>query len=514
MAHKAHDVNDRLQLHNASISAANAAFVSATKREDARAGVDASENASLVFAHNAPGIIDADMSGDAQSLAAALDFDSMNADIQQTLENGDYSFLDKRPNTSQPAGGFGSMLHVRAESNSGRRHSIQTLMPSSDSSSSLTGFGPMAGSVSGARSMSISVDAYGSMAYTDAANHGMDMAFNAEAHNTSGAGFLMSPPRLTVSMSNNADHASAAAAATFNEDAKRRRTSEVDATPERRVEQLANEHRFLPQQTPPNIRAPRRAACDAFRSPPWTVLPISPTLPPTLRSPSSFGGEQPPKSAPPRAASDAMQRAQSQSSLSRKATDDKAAKAGANAAGNSGSATPNGKNQDVWPDDHASSRSAVVALLDGLKLGRAWRSELPDASRRNFNLRNSRVQLATRARLGLHVLSMRGRVAFSSYAEDHHPRAVEAASFCLCCMWMQRGAASWQFGCSKSSPKWKADPFLPLPSPSCPSTTTTVSSSSPFSVFASHRILSPLPSHLVFFVALARDSTWTIRDTL
>ena len=215
MAHKAHDVNDRLQLHNASISAANAAFVSATKREDARAGVDASESASLVFAHNAPGLIDADMSGDAQSLAAALDFDSMNADIQQTLENGDYSFLGKRPNTSQPAGGFGSMLHVRAESNSGRRHSIQTLMPSSDSSSSLTGFGPMAGAVSGARSMSISVDAYGSMAYTDAANHGMDMAFNAEAHNTSGAGFLMSPPRLTVSMSNNADHASAAAAATF-----------------------------------------------------------------------------------------------------------------------------------------------------------------------------------------------------------------------------------------------------------------------------------------------------------
>ncbi len=251
------------------------------------------------------------MSGDAQSLAAALDFDSMNADIQQTLENGDYSFLGKRPNTSQPAGGFGSMLHVRAESNSGRRHSIQTLMPSSDSSSSLTGFGPMAGAVSGARSMSISVDAYGSMAYTDAANHGMDMAFNAEAHNTSGAGFLMSPPRLTVSMSNNADHASAAAAATFNEDAKRRRTSEVDATPERRVEQLANEHRFLPQQTPPNMYAYQQhpqfslgsSVGGGFETPssvqssasPCRVrrlsltamdrAPISPTLPPTLRSP-------------------------------------------------------------------------------------------------------------------------------------------------------------------------------------------------------------------------------------
>ena len=55
-----------------------------------------------------------------------------------------------------------------------------------------------------------------------------------------------------------------------------------------------------------------------------------------------------------------MQRAQSQSSLSRKATDDKAAKAGANAAGNSGSATPNGKNQDVWPDD------VEVAFWEGM----------------------------------------------------------------------------------------------------------------------------------------------------
>lgn len=473
MPHKAHDVNDRLQLHNASISAANAAFVSATKREDAHAGVDASENASLVFAHNAPGLIDADMSGDAQSLAAALDFDSMNADIQQTLENGDYSFLGKRPNTSQPAGGFGSMLHVRAESNSGRRHSIQTLMPSSDSSSSLTGFGPMAGAVSGARSMSISVDAYGSMAYTDAASHGMDMAFNAEAHSTSGAGFLMSPPRLTVSMSNNTDHASAAAAATFNEDAKRRRTSEVDATPERRVEQLANEHRFLPQQTPPNMYAYQQhpqfsvgsSVGGGFETPssvqssasPCRVRRLSLTamdraahianLTANLTLPSSFGGEQPPKSAPPRAASDAMQRAQSQSSLSRKATDDKAVKAGANAAGNSGSATPNGKNQDVWPDDVevafwegmykslSAPRSLSCEIFESMLLrARRWHCWMGRSS--GLALKSCQTRLGEisiseiRGCSWRHepgsaflVLSMRGRFAFSSYAEDHHPRA-------------------------------------------------------------------------------------------
>jgi len=72
------------------------------------------------------------------------------------------------------------------------------------------------------------------------------------------------------------------------------------------------------------------------------------------------GVEQVPKSAPPRAASDAMQRAQSQSSLSKKLAGNKLSKFSTNgnvgAKGDSnaaaiGAPNSNGKNQDVWPDD-------------------------------------------------------------------------------------------------------------------------------------------------------------------
>ncbi|SOV03956.1 uncharacterized protein UDID_04469 [Ustilago sp. UG-2017a] len=167
MANHAQDANDRLNLHHASISAANAAFVSTTKRNDTSMSGDTThDDSSLIFAHNVSGVFDEDMSGDTLSLVAALDFDRMNADMKQALGSGDsYSFLGKRPTTSQPFGSFGSMLHVRADSNSGRRHSIQPLMPSSDSSSSLADYASLAGNNAGIRSMSISVDAFGSFGY-------------------------------------------------------------------------------------------------------------------------------------------------------------------------------------------------------------------------------------------------------------------------------------------------------------------------------------------------------------
>lgn len=377
MANHGQETNERLQLHHASISAANAAFVSATKREDASMSGNASANNSLVFAHNA------DMSGDAQSLAAALDFDRMNADMQQALNNNEsYAFLGKRPTTSQQAGALGSMLHVRSDSNSGRRHSIQSLMPSTESSSSLADYASLAGANAGARSMSISVDAFGSFGYNAAMPQNMNGGMNSNMQDIPGStsnGFLMSPPRLTVSMSSS-NSPTPTPIGGFAEDAKRRRTSQVDATPERSVEQLAQQ-RFLPQQTPPNMytyqqhpefsvgssvggtlgtpssvqssaspcRARRLSLTAMDRATHIANLTANLTLP-------AYAGEQPPKSAPPGAASNAMQRAQSQSSLSRKATDDKPSKAGADGTGNgtpSGAATPNGngKNQDVWPDD-------------------------------------------------------------------------------------------------------------------------------------------------------------------
>lgn len=103
MTNHAQNANDRLSLHHASISTANAAFVSTTKRNDTSMSGDTThEDSSLIFAHNVSGVFDADMSGDTQSLAAALDFDRMNADMQQALGSGDsYSFLGKRPTISQ-----------------------------------------------------------------------------------------------------------------------------------------------------------------------------------------------------------------------------------------------------------------------------------------------------------------------------------------------------------------------------------------------------------------------------
>ncbi|CCF52411.1 uncharacterized protein UHO2_03798 [Ustilago hordei] len=389
MANHAQDANDRLSLHHASISAANAAFVSTTKRNDTSMSGDTThEDSSLIFAHNVSGVFDADMSGDTQSLAAALDFDRMNADMQQALGSGDsYSFLGKRPTISQPFGSFGSILHVRADSNSGRRHSIQPLMPSSDSSSSLADYASLAGNNAGARSMSISVDAFESFGYHANIPHSSANFAHANTQDMSGTGFLMSPPRLTVSMSNSNSPAPSPLG-DFAEDAKRRRTSEVDATPERSVEQLAQQKRFLPQQTPPNMYAYQLhpqfsigySVGGGLETPSSVQSSASPcrirrlsltamdraahiaNLTANLSLPS-FGGEQPPKSAPPRAASDAMQQAQSQSSLSRKATESKPGTNGAN--GNaSGNATPNsnGKNQDVLPDD------VEVAFWEALRL--------------------------------------------------------------------------------------------------------------------------------------------------
>lgn len=372
--------SDRLHHDHTSISAANAAFASAAKRSDANTTGDATDDHSLLFAHDASGIMDADMSGDAQSLSAALNFDRINADMQVAFGNGNDSLAvsSKRPTTSQPKGAFGSMLHIRADSNSGRRHSIQTLMPSADSSSSLADYASLVGPNAGARSMSISVDAFGSFAYSQ----NMPTDTSANMQNASGNGFLMSPPRLTVSMSSS-NSPTPTPVQGFAEDAKRRRTSQVDATPERAVDHLTHQQRYLPQQTPPNmypyqqhahfsvgssvdggLETPASAQSTAS---PCRVRRLSLTamdranhianLTANLALPG-FSGEHPPRSAPPRAPADAMQRAQSQSSLIRKAADDKSTPAKTSVSGNNttgGNATPsgnsNGKNQDVWPDD-------------------------------------------------------------------------------------------------------------------------------------------------------------------
>lgn len=376
MANNKQEVSDRLHLNHASISAANAAFASVTKRQDSSMAGEASDDSANVFAHNAPGIADADMSGDAQSLAAALDFDRMNADMQLAFANVDgNTFSAKRPTTQQP---FGQMMHLRADSNSGRRHSIQPLMPSADSSSSLADYASLAGPNAGARSMSISVDAFDPFSYKSVTSHNMSADMSAGAHDMSGSGFLMSPPRLTVSMSSS-NSPTPTPLGGFAEDAKRRRTSQVDATPERSAEQMAHQQRFLPQQTPPNMYAyqqhPQFSVGSSvggvgLETPASVQSSISPSrvrrlsltavdraahiahLTANLSLPA-FGGEQPPRSAPPRAASDAMQRAQSQASLGARAAEDKStpAKAAATANANSTPSGGNGKNQDVWPDD-------------------------------------------------------------------------------------------------------------------------------------------------------------------
>lgn len=388
MAGNAQELNERLRLHHASISAANAAFVSATKYDDLDISFEVNDDSSHIFAHNVSSDFDADMSGASHTLAAALDFDSMNADLHQTLDSSDsFSFLGKRPTTSQPYPAFGSMLHVRSDSNSGRRHSIQPLMPSSDSSSSFADYSGLAGVNAGPRSMSISVDAFGSFAFDAAGPHNMAGGMNTHAQAASNSNFLMSPPRLTVSMSSS-NSPTPTPFAGMIDDTKRRRTSEVDATPERSVEQLAQQQRFMPQQTPPNMYAYQQHAQFSVGS---TVAGVVET-PSSVQSSASpcrarrlsltavdradhianltanltlpnLGGEQPPKSAPPRANGNAMQRAQSQSrsTLSKKAAGDKSKKAStsrANAGDNADSdtgvnTTPNGngKNQDVWPDD-------------------------------------------------------------------------------------------------------------------------------------------------------------------
>ena len=377
------EVSGRLHLNHASISAANAAFASVTKRHDSSMAGEASDDSTNVFAHNAPGATDADMSGDAQSLATALDFDRMNADMQLAFAHVDgNAFSTKRPTTVQPMGAFGSMMHLRADSNSGRRHSIQPLMPSADSSSSLADYPSLAGPNAGARSMSISVvDTFDPFSYNSMASHNMSADMSAGAQDMSGSGFLMSPPRLTVSMSSS-NSPTPTPHAGFAEDAKRRRTSQVDATPERSAQQMAHQQRFLPQQTPPNMYAYQQHAQFSVGSSVGGVGLETPASAQSSTSPSrvrrlsltavdraahiahltanlslpASGGEQPPRSAPPRAASDAMQRAQSQASLGSRGAEDKSASAKSNTTATvNANSTPsgggNGKNQDVWPDD-------------------------------------------------------------------------------------------------------------------------------------------------------------------
>ncbi|PWY99552.1 TEA-domain-containing protein [Testicularia cyperi] len=267
--------------------------------------------------------------------------------------------------------------------------------------------------VGAARRMSYPVDSTGAMTFAGMA--GQHSTYNnphvsSEQANTGslgtttahglGAEFLMSPPRLTVSMSSSSlsssgNTATPQPAHEFSEDAKRRRTSEVDATPERSSSSSSQHQLYhaqmqmLAQQTPPNLYAYQQhpqfslggaSSVMGLETPMTTAstgsVPssISPSpvrrlsltsmdrashianltanlmMPSTSSSSSSYGHggassvmghhpqhaahhismaggigvgvgvgvgfeNMPPKSAPPRAASDAMQRAQEQAAL-------------------------------------------------------------------------------------------------------------------------------------------------------------------------------------------------------
>ena len=334
-----HDGSIRKDAFSSSISAANAAFMSATERDDFQ---------SVFGSHmNAKSSAEA-----ASSLASALDFDAMNADMASFINNPCFSFLGKRQ-----ASNNGTFLHARLDSGSGRRHSIQPLVSNSGELSTSSSMDlPTVSALhdTQARSMSLSADS--------------SFDFGNMSGSTAGPGtdFLMSPPRLTVSMSSQHTPTASNVAEPSTDDSKRRRTSQVDATPDR----ITSAAQLL-QQTPPNFSqyqhfVPSSAGSSLMSSQetPSTTAGTSSVQSSassirarrlSLSRGDSNGSEiahltagmtipsearfnlQPPKSAPPRAASDAMQRAQAARSTPTKSNDK--------------NNSDKNKSQDVWPDD-------------------------------------------------------------------------------------------------------------------------------------------------------------------
>ncbi|EST05130.2 TEA/ATTS [Kalmanozyma brasiliensis GHG001] len=429
---------DPLHFHQTSLHAAGTAFASVVQNEDPKMSLHSTDGSDLVFAYNAPGTMDIDMGGDASSLAQALELGYASAEMQAAFAYGDVSStLDKRPTTSYPASSYASMLRSRLDVNSGRRHSIQPLIHSTEIDPTWSDYSSMMGPNVGPRSMSLSVDPFAPFSYHGAAHSYTVGDMSIGPHDMSGSGFLMSPPRLTVSISSG----SSPTPTPFDgaaDDAKRRRTSLVDATPERAVQQAAQlQHGSMPQQTPPNMFAYQQHSNFSFGSsvgaglqtPASVQSSISPCrsrrlsltavdhashiahLTANLGLPA-FGGEEPPKSAPARAAgSEAMQQVQSQSQPrgGKKGSDGKTA-AGKSSNSRKGSlsgsataSTGNGKNQDVWPDDVEVAFWEALRLIP--KLGRrkvlvhgkpCGRNELiADYIERKTNKKRSRKQVSS-----------------------------------------------------------------------------------------------------------------------
>ncbi|SPO37434.1 uncharacterized protein PSFLO_02907 [Pseudozyma flocculosa] len=406
-----------------SISAANAAFFSATERDEFNAVFGGHPNDSSQ---------DSSAGGDA-SLAAALEFEAVNnADMGGLMANPSFSFLGKRQ-----ASNNGALMPSPADAAAAanRRHSIQPVLTSSGSSSSLTadvaaGLGASHNvTVGAARSMSLSAESSGpSSGYTGFGNLSMSQGSNE---------YLMSPPRLTVSLSmqgtptptplepldgSSASGSSGAAGPGASmDDNKRRRTSGVEATPDRNgaghQQQMAHAF-YLHQQTPPNFGQYQQHVMHSAGSSTFSVgghqqhlqqTPSSTTagtnsvqssvssirvrklslgggggggesgseianLTAGLSLPASAGRFDEPKSAPARAAADAMQRAQSHQSSSTPSRLSQSNSATHHHHHHHNPPHPNhqnptttpssdkNKSQDVWPDD------VEVAFWEALRL--------------------------------------------------------------------------------------------------------------------------------------------------
>ncbi|KAN0064755.1 hypothetical protein ACQY0O_001812 [Thecaphora frezii] len=400
MKQLSHDGAKRKDAISSSISAANAAFFSATERDEFNA----------VFGNPASSITAQEQDEGEASLASALKFDAMGAGMNGIINNPSFSFLGKRQ-----ASNSGALMQPPADAPANRRHSIQPILTASGSSSSLND--PLSGSSSLAdlassgstrnllvtsRSMSLSADASSASAPSSSTALGMPVL------QPSSNEFLMSPPRLTVSMSMQGTPTPTAvgAADALLDDNKRRRTSDVEATPDRNnaAQAVLNAHHAMPHyyqhQTPPSFGQYQQHVLHSSGSSSFTLGPQQ--TPSTtagthsvqssvssrrVRKVSLCGGEggssgsssggsrsggaseiasltaglslpkelrrldEAAKSAPPRAAADGMQRTPSQCKSN---TPSKLS--------HSNSANDKNKSQDVWPDD------VEVAFWEALRL--------------------------------------------------------------------------------------------------------------------------------------------------
>ncbi|PWN51373.1 TEA-domain-containing protein [Violaceomyces palustris] len=323
-------LNKRKDSFNPSISAANAAFLSATERDDFNS----------VFGNGVK------IEHDGQpSLAAALDFDSIsNGEMGNLVSSGAFSFLGKKPSSGPKSAPNGRAM--------GEENSALGFISGQD------GSGPAN------TSSSIQPNSLPQMNASE---------------------FLMSPPRLTVSMS--MQNTPTPPHGVDADENKRRRTIDVESTPSRGDNTPQRSSSFsggankpYPQQTPPSFsnyqQHPQYSAGSssyASNETPSTTAGSS-SVPSSASSNRirrlSLSGdksseianltaglslpnegrfnEQPPISAPARAGSDAMQRSQST-----KATPSKTEKT---------STTEKNKSADVWPDD------VEVAFWEALRL--------------------------------------------------------------------------------------------------------------------------------------------------